>query len=1218
MAILSELAVRIPSAAGLKQFNAELDKTIVRTTALEKGQAGSARATRSSNAETKAAVASQSSLQKQVATTDAVVGRFNRSTRNTASNLRDVAVLSSFLGLGGLIALSRGFKAVSAASVEFEKSIALISTLIEGTPAQIMALTEASLEFGRTFSASASQQASALYNIYSAGVTNATQATLLLTSANRLATGGAASLDAAVSVLTATLNSYSQFGYTASQISDLFFVGIVNGVTTLDKLSSALSNVTSTAANFGVTFESIIAANSAITAAGTPQAQATTQINALILSLQRATPEIRAYARELGIASLAPENFNDIIVQLARALRSSSSQTERTTKLFRLFGTEVRALRAAASLTGGGFEIFNRTLIQAANATGATDDAYGKLEKTLSERLEIAQSKFNESMIAFGDILNVAIIPGLELFASTLQLITNNLDVIGIALTSFATIQLSRVAIGLLSVDGRVKLLNSRLLLFLKNLALAPIAITALTTALVVGASVAFVKYRDSIAEVGNTLQQTLDVRKELTDAIREGSRAEVEAARATTQETIRAREAELAQIQRRLNSFGISAIERGDRIDPTGSIPQPVESSNRNVIIGIGEEVANVTSETRSLELQAKAVRQEIQILRDGVSSIRYNPLFIFDTENIAKSIQTAINGVVEFSEGARTSFLNLTPAQKFTLELQEQNKLLDEQLAKIPSLTTLANLPDGSIVYTPQELAEFEKQREEINTARVTLNMEGNAAIYRANKDARERETEEIRKELERRAQAEIQLVKDTIDDAEREERRRRERLGNIQNSLSSTADIIENGATVDNVQNTLQEAFASDGLASSLFGANSPFVNAISSTIPALGAVVGALQLFRAIIGRRTVTGGGITGSASSVGEVTGSSFETTRTTGLRGLLQFLRTGSRNARTESALEFDQEYNLRQGIDTVRTRLSEYVELLGGDTSRQIAFAGNDIKGAIQNFGDNFAGLVSGIEGFQSAGESLQQTLVRIVTALKDTNSGLQDAGLTEFTRGGTLLAGGLAANPLRGLGSVRGLRSEEELQEIARTNFREAINGTAGAPNGGFNQSVIDSISSDRVAFLNYIDRQGRELDYRTSVLNTHLAQIQDPRNREALIARSAQDVAAFQRIVDLADDFRILNPDSSTAEEAQRLRRSAGDANALSANRFETEAGFNIAQEQTNNLLRAEESALRREKLLDRILGAIEFGDQRIVNAIKIPTPTQRRAMEGTPR
>ena len=133
-------------------------------------------------------------------------------------------------------------------------------------------------------------------------------------------------------------------------------------ITTIPQLSSALATVTPTAAALGVSLDVVTSAVAALTATGTSTATATTNLNALLLSLQRLPEDARNYAASLGILSTSPNDIVAVITQLNRVLSATPSQVERNTILFRLFGSEIRAFRAATSLANGGFATFEKNI----------------------------------------------------------------------------------------------------------------------------------------------------------------------------------------------------------------------------------------------------------------------------------------------------------------------------------------------------------------------------------------------------------------------------------------------------------------------------------------------------------------------------------------------------------------------------------------------------------------------------------------------------------------------------------------------------------------------------------------------------------------------------------------------------------------------------------------------------------------------------------------
>nr|MCH9664611.1 phage tail tape measure protein [Gammaproteobacteria bacterium] len=370
-------------------------------------------------------------------TANIAVTRFGRNTRNTASNLRDIAVIGAVIGLS-LGSGQRAIRAASAASVEFGEALTEVGTITGDSTASLNVLRIVANDFAGTFGSSSTEQVKAFYQAYSAGASNAAEASLLVSTANMLAVGGIATLESSVGLLASTLNAYSLEGLSAANASDLLFIAVRNGVTTISQLAQSLSRVTGTAANFGVAFGTVTAAIASLTGTGAPTAQATTQVNALILGLQRLTPEARAFATSLGISSTSPRDFVQVIRQLNGVLRGVDSQLERTSIIFRLFGTEVNALRAVASLTGGGFETFNQTLSDNERIVGATDVAYNKLHDTLSGRLMRSYGDLSAAQVKLGDELNRAIVPAVETFTDLVIVATNNIPVLGGVISALA------------------------------------------------------------------------------------------------------------------------------------------------------------------------------------------------------------------------------------------------------------------------------------------------------------------------------------------------------------------------------------------------------------------------------------------------------------------------------------------------------------------------------------------------------------------------------------------------------------------------------------------------------------------------------------------------------------------------------------------------------------------------------------------------------------
>ena len=354
--------------------------------------------------------------------------RFNVAIRENASNLRDIAVFSTALGLGGLVAFSNVLRSASGATLEYGRAVAEVGTITDETRIQLLGLEATAESLARTFGGNVVEQVQAFYSAYSAGATGLRSATELVRIANQLAIGGVADLGDAIQLLSTTINAYSETNLSAGRAADLFFVAVRNGITTIPQLSSALATVTPTAAALGVSLDIVTSAVAALTATGTSTATATTNLNALLLSLQRLPEEARNYAASLGILSTSPTEVVDVITQLNRVLLETPSQVERNAILFRLFGSEIRAFRAATSLANGGFSTFTRTLEDSANAVGTASDAFGRLEATDAQRVSSALGTLNSSLLDVGESINVVFVPAFETLAEFISGASENIE----------------------------------------------------------------------------------------------------------------------------------------------------------------------------------------------------------------------------------------------------------------------------------------------------------------------------------------------------------------------------------------------------------------------------------------------------------------------------------------------------------------------------------------------------------------------------------------------------------------------------------------------------------------------------------------------------------------------------------------------------------------------------------------------------------------------
>lgn len=294
---------------------------------------------------------------------------------------------------------------------EYNQALSEVSTLIEGTDAQLEYLDTSAKDLAATFGGTATQQVSAFYQAISAGAGSVQEANELLLSANKLAVGGVTDIMTSVDGLTTVMNAYRQSGLGASEASDILFTGVRLGKTTIAELSSALGQVVPTSAAVDVGLDEIVGSIAALTATGQSTAQSVTGIRQALVSVIKPTKEAQDVAKALGI------EFSTSALQTKGLAGFLADVTEKTggsqDAMAKLFGS-VEALNAVLALTSDGGVAFEQVLFGMDQAAGAADEAFNKVSGSLSQRLSRQFGILNGKALELGEVILSMIVPALE------------------------------------------------------------------------------------------------------------------------------------------------------------------------------------------------------------------------------------------------------------------------------------------------------------------------------------------------------------------------------------------------------------------------------------------------------------------------------------------------------------------------------------------------------------------------------------------------------------------------------------------------------------------------------------------------------------------------------------------------------------------------------------------------------------------------------------
>lgn len=335
------------------------------------------------------------------------LGQLTDSSKTAVQQLGDMKVELAAAG-AAVLGIQKVLGGAASAAAEFGTAMAEVSTLLDDT-SQLDALGESVRSLAREFGTSAPEQARALYQIISAGATDAAQATELLEAANRLAVGGVTDVKTAADGLTSVLNAYGPAAGSARDVSDALFVAMRAGKTTVGELSAGIGQVAPLAAQAGVGIDELLAAVAALTKGGLSTSQALTQMRGVVAAVVKPTADATKIAEELGLKfdlqGLKAKGLAGFLEDLrVRTAGNADVQAK-------LFGS-VEALGAALALTGNQASSFGEILESMGRKAGESEAATAKMLDTpavaarkLQAALADVQLSLGQAVTAFTPLL---------------------------------------------------------------------------------------------------------------------------------------------------------------------------------------------------------------------------------------------------------------------------------------------------------------------------------------------------------------------------------------------------------------------------------------------------------------------------------------------------------------------------------------------------------------------------------------------------------------------------------------------------------------------------------------------------------------------------------------------------------------------------------------------------------------------------------------------
>ena len=336
------------------------------------------------------------------------------------------------------IAMMKGFNDAANAAAEYNNSVALTQTQLDGvrwasdnTLVGFDDLSRMGRQLGATLPVEFGQIQGAMYDIFSSMETTGEGATIVLDSIGRAAIAGKVDMETAGRSIIAVMNAWGLKAEDTGKINDTMFQLVRKGVGTYDEFGKSIGKAIPSAVKAGQSFEDLGGMMAFLTRNGISTAMSSTTAARALDAL--ANPKTVSKFKELGINVLDGNgNFRDMstIMGELRGKFEGMSESAKAAKLQELFkgsGGTIQAMRffnLAVNDTNGLLQTLTADMY---NAAGATQEAFDIMSQTPEARLQMLNNQFELFKIAVGDAILPLKMAIVDTFSTMLSWF-NNLD----------------------------------------------------------------------------------------------------------------------------------------------------------------------------------------------------------------------------------------------------------------------------------------------------------------------------------------------------------------------------------------------------------------------------------------------------------------------------------------------------------------------------------------------------------------------------------------------------------------------------------------------------------------------------------------------------------------------------------------------------------------------------------------------------------------------
>ena len=343
-------------------------------------------------------------------------------------------------------------------AIDFENSMAKVSTIADTTKTPIDDLKTGIMELSNETGQSASELSEAMYQAISASV-DTEKSVEFLSTAVKAAVGGFTDNATAVDGLTSVLNSYGLEAEYVDKVANQMLITQNLGKTTFGELANSIGQVTPVAASLGVTTEELLSSLAVTTAQGLGTSESITALKAAMSNIIKPSKEAADAAEALGIdfsvsalqskgwigflkdvreglgkavpeyekLAVSVENGTKQLKEMEDAGKKNTEEYKKLKKEVKSSSKELELLTQANDSTIGGFatmfgsveglnsvlmltseqgmQKYNEAMSEMENNTMALQEAYDKMNKTPGMQMQKAMNDIKNAGIEIGDNL---------------------------------------------------------------------------------------------------------------------------------------------------------------------------------------------------------------------------------------------------------------------------------------------------------------------------------------------------------------------------------------------------------------------------------------------------------------------------------------------------------------------------------------------------------------------------------------------------------------------------------------------------------------------------------------------------------------------------------------------------------------------------------------------------------------------------------------------